>query len=49
MFIAFFSSLQTDEDPKLAELDEKFKELNNRNAMVANRVEDLMSAKEDSA
>ena len=48
-FIAFFSSLQTDKDPKLAELDEKFKELNNRNAMVANRVEDLMSAKEDSA
>ena len=48
LFIAFFSSLQTDKDPKVVDLDEKFLELENNNALLANRVEELMSAKKDS-
>ena len=49
LFIAFFSSLQLDKDPKVAELDEKFLEFENKNALLANRVEELMSTKEESS
>ena len=49
LFIAFFSSLQLDKDPKVAELDKKFLELENKNALLANRVEELMSTKEESS
>ena len=49
LFLALFSSLQTDKDPKVAELDEKFLELENRHVLLTNRVEELMSAKEESS
>ena len=47
LIIAFFPSHQTDKDPKVAELYKKFLELGNKNALPANRVEEMMSAEED--